>query len=67
MTTNLIGETLTPDELAILEVYGTLKTLLAGTDLAPSTEANLRDALASLSIVVTDLVLDYETLHDQWV
>ena len=54
------GET----EASILQVYQTLKSLLARNDLAPATRANLVEALAAVSLVVQDLALDYEMLYD---
>jgi hypothetical protein len=54
-----------PDvDAAVLRVYQELKQLLARRDLDPSVRANLVDALASVSLVVHDLALDYEMLYD---
>ncbi len=63
-TTDLIGIPTTDDEAGILAVYDQLKELV-GRDLAPAVSANLRDALASTSIVVTDLGLRFEHLIDE--
>ncbi|QHC60175.1 hypothetical protein [Rathayibacter sp. VKM Ac-2760] len=63
MTTDLLGTPLTRDETDILAVYAGLKSLLE-RDLAPAVAANLRDALASTGVVVTDLALDFEHLLD---
>jgi hypothetical protein len=53
-----------PVDATILRVYTDLKRLLARDDLDPSVRANLVDALASVSLVVQDLALDYEMLYD---
>ena len=63
-TTDMTGVPTTEDEAAILAVYDRLKDL-AGRDLAPAVSANLRDALASTAIVVTDLGLRFEHLTDE--
>jgi hypothetical protein len=62
-TIDLLGVPLTPDELEIVDAYNRLKALVS-RDLPPTATANLRDALASVSIVVTGLALDYEQLLD---
>ena len=59
MAIDLLGTSTTPQEDSILAVSRALKDLLAG-DLPPSALANLRDALASVSTVVTDLALEFE-------
>lgn len=64
MTADLLGTSLTPAETEILSVYTALKALVADPDLPPTAANNLRDALASVSIVVTGLCLDYENLID---
>ena len=51
-------------ETTLVRVYADLKRLLARDDLAPSVRANLVDALASVSLIVQDLALDYEMLYD---
>jgi hypothetical protein len=51
-------------EATLMRIYADLKRLLAQEDLAPSVRANLVDALASVSLVVQDLALDYEMLYD---
>jgi len=48
----------------VIRVYADLKRLLARDDLDPSVRANLVDALASISLAVQDLALDYEMLYD---
>ncbi|AZS35725.1 hypothetical protein CVS47_00322 [Microbacterium lemovicicum] len=63
MSSTILNLPLTDDERAILEVYSALKDLCA-RDLPPYQAANLRDALASVSIVVTGATLDYENLID---
>ncbi|MCU1525829.1 MAG: hypothetical protein JWO18_2723 [Microbacteriaceae bacterium] len=62
-TTDLIGTPISEDEAALLNVYDAL-TALAGRELAPAIAANVRDALASTAIAVTDLGLRYEHLID---
>ncbi len=47
-----------------LLVYQELKALLGRDDLDPATRANLVEALAAVSLVVHDLVLDYDMLYD---
>jgi len=64
MTTDLLGRPLTTTEAEILGVYEALKALTLRIDLPPTTASNLRDALASTSIIVTGLCLDYENLID---
>ena len=51
-------------ETTVMRVYAALKRVLARDDLAPSVRANLVDAMASVSLVVQDLALDYEMLYD---
>jgi hypothetical protein len=51
-------------EATVMRIYADLKDLLSRDDLAPSVRANLVDALASVSLVVHDLALDYEMLYD---
>jgi hypothetical protein len=51
-------------DAAVLRAYAELKALLRVDDLEPSVRANLVDALASVSLVVHDLALDYEMLYD---
>jgi hypothetical protein len=64
MTTDLLGDTIVDHEAAILEVYTRLKQLLSDGQLPPFAIANLQDALASTSIVVTGLALDDERIID---
>lgn len=64
MDTDLLGSTLSQDESDILAVHTRLKDLLARDGLPPLAVANLRDALASTGIVVTDLGLEFEHLLD---
>lgn len=63
---DLLGRPLTAEEHAVLDVYTTLRTLLAG-DLPPCAASNLRAALAAVAITVTDLGLRYEHLIDEGV
>jgi hypothetical protein len=51
-------------QASVLRAYTELKALLAREDLGPATRANLIEALASVSLVVHDLSLDYEMLYD---
>jgi hypothetical protein len=51
-------------DATLMHVYADLKDLLARDDLAPSVRANLVEALASVSLVVQDLALEYEMLYD---
>ncbi|MGW9345927.1 hypothetical protein ACWGR3_30770 [Streptomyces albidoflavus] len=65
MTIDLLGDRLSTTESDIVAVYTTLKHLVRNADLPPTAAANLRDALASTSVVVTGLCLDYEQLIDE--
>lgn len=60
---DLLNNPITADETDLLAVYAQLKSLVV-RDLPPTAAANLRDALASVSIVVTALALDDERLID---
>jgi len=63
MPTDLLGNSLTADESAVLGAYAALKDL-AHRDLAPCAAANVRVALVAVAVAVTDLGLDYEHLTD---
>ena len=65
MSTDLIGQELTPAETALLGAYDDLRGVLADPDLAPCAEAGVRAALAHLGVVVTDLGLRFEHLLDE--
>jgi hypothetical protein len=60
---DLLGNTLTADEQAVLDTYAALKDL-AGRDLPPCAAANVRVALAAVAVAVTDLALEFEHLTD---
>ncbi|MTD56051.1 hypothetical protein [Amycolatopsis pithecellobii] len=62
--TDLLGAPLNAAEKRIVTVYQQLKDLLGRDDLAPSTQANLRNALAAVAIAVTDLGLVFEHLTE---
>ncbi|MDO9395780.1 MAG: hypothetical protein Q7T71_04485 [Herbiconiux sp.] len=64
MAVDLIGNELTAKEQQLLDAYEGLKALEAGGGLAPSTESNVRVALAALGVAVADLALCYEHLTD---
>ncbi|MFB2580612.1 hypothetical protein ACEXQD_05130 [Herbiconiux sp. P15] len=64
MAVDLIGNELTIKEQQLLDAYESLKALEAGGGLAPSTESNVRVALAALGVAVSDLALCYEHLTD---
>lgn len=66
MPTDLLNKPLEPADLAVLAVYRQLKDLLAA-NLPPFAQANLRDALASVSVVVTGAALTYDILIDDGV
>ncbi len=66
MATDLLGRTTTADEDAVLAVYDALRELV-GRDLPPCAASGLRDALASVAVVVTDLGLRFEHLLDEGV
>src|SRR5581483_9802964 len=60
-----LGETAVESvDATVMRVYGDLKRVLGRDDLAPSVRANLIDAMASVSLVVHDLALDYDMLYD---
>lgn len=64
MSTDLLGNTLTPAEDRLLAVYEELKALAADEDLPPIAQANVRAALALMHNVVNGLGLKYEHLSD---
>lgn len=61
-TTDLIGRPLAPHEQQLLAAYRSLTAILAIPDLAPTTRANVLDALAALGVAVTSLGLAFEHL-----
>ena len=63
MTVDILTQPITGDEHAVLDVYTALKELVQ-RDLPPFAHANLLDALASVSIVVTGSLTEYEQLID---
>jgi hypothetical protein len=64
MRTDLLGGELSPDELAIADVYERLKALCA-QDLPPVAAANLEHALAAVYNAVNGLGLIHEHLVDE--
>lgn len=60
MTTDLLGRELSGTEAELLEVYTTLKRLLADEDLDPSVASNVRAALSAMWNAVNDLALTHE-------
>lgn len=62
---DLLGNQLSPIERRIMALYLELKDLASDPDLAPTTSANIRDALSSLGITVFGLTLEYDHLIDQ--
>ena len=64
MNSDLLGTPLTPTENQLLNAYTTLKNL-SEQELPPCASANVRDALSSVAVAVTDLALVYEHLIDQ--
>lgn len=67
MATDMLGTELTDAEAAVLDAYLRLRDLVRRDDLPPCALANLRAALASASIAVNDLALDFEHLLDDGV
>lgn len=63
MSTDLLGNPTTTDEQDLLAVYEQLKSL-AQRDLAPCADSNVKEALASMAMAVSDLGLEYEHLTD---
>ena len=62
---DLLGRPLTVEERKLADLYDELKGLIAEPgDLPPCALANLRDALASAAVAVTDLGIVYEHLAD---
>ena len=64
MSTDLLGNTMTPAEERLLAAYEELKALAADGDLPPIAQANVRAALALMHNVVNGLGLKYEHLSD---
>ncbi|WP_375400064.1 hypothetical protein [uncultured Amnibacterium sp.] len=64
MTTDLIGNPLSPQEERLIEVYESLKSLVQDEALAPGTRSNLLAALAATGVAVTGLGLKFEHLID---
>jgi hypothetical protein len=63
MTTDLLGNELSPTEARLLAVYEELKALCA-EDLPPNANAGVRATLALMHNVVNGLALEYEHLSD---
>jgi hypothetical protein len=61
---DLLGRPLTDTEGKLLEVYRTLKTIAARTDLPPCAERNVKQALACMWQVANNLDLEFEQLYD---
>jgi hypothetical protein len=61
---DLLGRPLTKAETQLLEIYRTLKSVAAQTDLPPCAERNVKQALASMWQVANDLDLEFEQLYD---
>lgn len=64
-TVDLLGNDLSPTERRMLTLYLELKELASDPALAPTSAANIRDALSSMAIAVAGLALEYEQLMDQ--
>jgi hypothetical protein len=62
--TDLLGNTLTVQERALLNVYEALKKLAAQDDLPPCADRNVRKALMSMWQATNDLDLQFEQLYD---
>ena len=63
MTTDLIGNELSPAEARLLAVYEELKSLCS-EDLPPNADAGVRASLALMHNIVNGLALEYEQLSD---
>lgn len=63
-TTDILGKTLTLQELELLRVYEALKKLAAQDDLPPCAARNVRRALSSMWQATNDLGLQFEQLYD---
>jgi hypothetical protein len=64
MSVDLLGESMSPSEERLLNVYEELKALARVDDLPPNAAANVRAALALMHNVVNGLALRYEHLSD---
>jgi hypothetical protein len=63
MSTDLLGNEMTPAEARLLAVYEELKAL-CDEELPPNAHAGVRAALALMNNVVSGLALEYEHLND---
>ncbi len=63
-STDLLGKTLTDQELELLNVYEALKKLAAQEDLPPCAARNVRRALMSMWQATNDLDLQFEQLYE---
>ena len=62
--TDLLGNPLTKQEQALLEIYEALKRLAANDDLPPCAARNVRKALSAMWQATNDLDLQFEQLYD---
>ncbi|MDF3280781.1 MULTISPECIES: hypothetical protein [unclassified Gordonia (in: high G+C Gram-positive bacteria)] len=62
--TDLLGTPLDSTESTLLDVYQALKRLVADDSIAPCAASNARAALAAVSLVLTDLAVEFEPLTD---
>lgn len=64
MSTDRLGNELTPAEAELLRIYDELKRFVERTDLPPCAERNAKKALAAIHVAANDLDLVYEHLYD---
>ena len=61
---DILGNPLTEQERALLDVYESLKRLAANSDLPPCAARNVRKALSAMWQATNDLDLQFEQLYD---
>ena len=61
---DILGNSLTEQERALLDVYESLKRLAANSDLPPCAARNVRKALSAMWQATNDLDLQFEQLYD---
>lgn len=64
INTDLLGKPLTEQEQELLNIYTSLKKLVAQTDLPPCALHNVRRALMSMWQATNDLDLQFEQLYE---
>lgn len=62
--TDILGNKMTEQEQALLDVYETLKKLVGRDDLPPCAARNVRRALSAMWQATNDLDLQFEQLYE---